>query len=301
VQFHETWGLGNRDWGLGMNRRDFLLQTGGVVAGAAFGSETLGAAPNVSRTGPLQRIGLELYSVRKEMARDFDRTLAAVREIGYTDVELLWSFDNWGKSTAEVKAALAREGLKAPSAHIAPITILLGWERRLDAANALGHEYLIVPSLTADTSRTLDDWREWADRFNQAGAVARRHGLWLAFHSEPDHLKPIDGHIPYDIFVERTDPSVVRHQLDVGNMALGGGDPLHYLEKYRDRYWSFHLKDVVADRSRDTELGAGVLDLRRIVAAIPDIARKPCYVEQEGSADSLASARRNFEYLRRLP
>jgi sugar phosphate isomerase/epimerase len=288
VQFHETWGLG-------MNRRDFLIQTGGVVAGAALGAETLGAAPNGSGPAPLQRIGLELYSVRKEMARDFDRTLAAVREIGYTDVELLWSFDNWGKSTAEVKAALTREGLKAPSAHIAPITILLGWERRLDAANALGHEYLIVPSLTADTSRTLDDWREWADRFNQAGAVARRHGLWLAFHSEPDHLKPIDGQIPYDIFVERTDPSVVRHQLDVGNIALGGGDPLHYLEKYRERYWSFHLKDVVADRSRDTELGAGVLDLRRIVAAIPDIAHKPCYVEQEGSADSLASARRNFE------
>jgi sugar phosphate isomerase/epimerase len=283
-----------------MNRRGFLQQTGGLMASAAIGSETLGTLADAFGKAPLQRIGLELYSVRKEMARDFDGTLAAVRKIGYTDVELLWSFDNWGKSTTEVKAALAREGLRAPSAHIAPITILIGWERRLDAANALGHEYLIVPSLTGDTSRTLDEWREWADRFNQAGAVARRHGLWLAFHNEPDHMKPIDGQVPYDIFVERTDPSVVRHQLDVGNMALGGGDPLRYLERYRDRYWSFHLKDVVADRSRDTELGAGVLDLRKIVAAIPNIANKPCYVEQEGSADSLASARLNFEFLHRM-
>jgi sugar phosphate isomerase/epimerase len=288
-----------------MNRRDFLQATGGLAAGALLGRDALasppGHLPNVSHPLPsLERIGLELYSVRKEMARDFDRTLATVRQIGYTDVELLWSFDNFGKSTAEVKAALQREGLRAPSAHIAPITVLIGWEQRLDTASALGHEYLIVPSLTADTSRTLDHWREWADRFNEAGAVARRHGIWLAFHNEPNHMKPIDGQIPYDVFVERTDPSAVRHQLDVGNMALGGGDPMRYLERYRDRYWSFHLKDVVADRSRDTELGAGVLDLRRIMAAIPNIRSKPCYVEQEGSADPLASARRNFQFLRRL-
>jgi sugar phosphate isomerase/epimerase len=279
-----------------IDRRRFVQAAGGSVAAMALGMPRFaGGEPRV----PLARIGLELYSVRREMAKDFDRTLAAIRQIGYTDVELLWSFDNFGKSTAEVKSALQREGLRAPSAHIAPITILIGWERRLALAQALGHDYLIVPSLTPDTSRTLDDWREWADRFNRAGAIARRAGIWLAFHNEPDHMKPIDGQVPYDVFVERTDPSVVRHQLDVGNMAMGGGDPLRYLERYRDRYWSFHLKDVVADRTHDTELGQGVLDLRRLVAAIPDIESKPCYVEQEGATDPLASARRNYEYLRK--
>jgi sugar phosphate isomerase/epimerase len=280
-----------------IDRRRFVQAAGGSVAAMALGMPRF--AGGESRA-PLARIGLELYSVRREMAKDFDRTLAAIRQIGYTDVELLWSFDNFGKSTAEVKSALQREGLRAPSAHIAPITILIGWERRLALAQALGHDYLIVPSLTPDTSRTLDDWREWADRFNQAGAIARRAGIWLAFHNEPDHMKPIDGQVPYDVFVERTDPSVVRHQLDVGNMAMGGGDPLRYLERYRDRYWSFHLKDVVADRTHDTELGQGVLDLRRIVAAIPDIESKPCYVEQEGPTDPLASARRNYQYLHEL-
>jgi sugar phosphate isomerase/epimerase len=282
-----------------MDRRTFLHGAGALAAAIASGW-TMPGVPNVKRVAPLTRIGLELYSVRREMARDFDRTLAAVRAIGYTDVELLWSFGNFGRTPAQVKAALDREGLRAPSAHLSPAAVLVGWERRLETAALLGHEYLIVPSLTTDTSRSLDDWREWADRFNQAGAVARRAGIWLAFHNEPDHMKPIDGQVPYDVFVERTDPAAVRHQLDVGNMALGGGDPMRYLERYRDRYWSFHLKDVVADRSRDTELGAGVLDLRRIVAAIPAIEKKPCFVEQEGSADSLASARRNFEFLRRL-
>lgn len=283
-----------------MDRRTFLYATGGAVAGMAAGAMPAPALPHGAATPPLARIGLELYSVRREMARDFDRTLAAVRAIGYTDVELLWSFGNFGRSPEHVRAALQREGLRAPSAHLSPAAVLVGWERSLETAKLLGHEYLIVPSLTVDTSRSLDDWREWADRFNEAGAVARRAGIWLAFHNEPDHMRPIDGQVPYDVFVERTDQSVVRHQLDVGNMALGGGDPMRYLERYRDRYWSFHLKDVVADRSHDTELGSGVLDLQRLVAAIPAIDQKPCYVEQEGSADPLASARRNFEFLRGL-
>jgi sugar phosphate isomerase/epimerase len=283
-----------------MNRRTFIQTTGSAAAGAVLAARDVRASLPNATTPPLSRIGLELYSVRREMAKDFDGTLAAVRRIGYTDVELLWSFNNFGKSPAEVKAALQREGLRAPSAHLSPTAILVGWERRLEIARTLGHDYLIVPSLTADTSRTLDDWRDWADKFNAAGAVARRAGIWLAFHNEPDHVKPIDGQIPYDLFLQRTDPSVVRHQLDFGNMALGGGDPMRYLERYRDRYWSFHIKDVVADRSKDTELGTGVLDLRRLISAIQNADAKPCYVEQEGSADSIASARRNFEFLKRL-
>ena len=234
------------------------------------------------------------------MRADPERTLAAVRAIGYTDVELLWSWGNFGRSPQQVRDTLAHEGLRAPSAHISPTTILVGWERSLDTAKLLGHEYLIVPSLQADLGLTLDDWREWADRFNAAGAVARRAGLWLAFHNEADHMKPIDGKVPYDVFVERTDPSVVRLQLDTGNMLQGGGDPMQYLARHRDRYWSFHLKDVVADRSTDTELGTGVFDFKRFLAAIPDVAKKPCYVEQENGRDELASARTDFQYLRTL-
>jgi len=267
---------------------------GASLAGGAW------ASLRPDRPGHLTRIGLELYSVRDAMRRDPERTLAAVRAIGYTDVELLWSWGNFGRTTEQVRAALDREGLRAPSAHISPTVVLVGWERSLAIAQRLGHEYLIVPSFTLDTARSLDDWREWADRFNTAGAAARRAGIWLAFHNESEHMRPIDGTVPYDLFVERTDPALVRHQLDVGNMVMGGGDPLLYLQRYRERYWSFHLKDVVADHSSDTELGAGTVDFRRLLAAVPDIERKPCYVEQEGAADPLASARRNYEFLRKL-
>jgi sugar phosphate isomerase/epimerase len=277
-----------------VHRRTFIQAIGASLASAPWASLRLDVP------GRLTRIGLELYSVRDAMRRDPERTLAAVRAMGYTDVELLWSFGNFGRTTEQVRAALDHEGLRAPSAHVSATVVLVGWDRSLAIAQRLGHEYLIVPSFTPDTARSLDDWREWADRFNAAGAAARRAGIWLAFHNEPDHMKPIDGTVPYDVFLERTDPTVVRHQLDVGNMVMGGGDPLVYLERYRDRYWSFHLKDVVADRSRDTELGTGTVDFRRLLAGVPDIDHKPCYVEQEGVEHPLASARRNYEFLRKL-
>jgi sugar phosphate isomerase/epimerase len=218
--------------------------------------------------------------------------MAAVAKIGYQDVEVLWSMGNFGRSTAQVRAALDSTGLKAPSAHISPSAILDGWDKSLETAKVLGHQYLIVPSFDEDTVRTLDDWRRWADRFNTAGERARKAGIWLAFHNESEHMRPIDGQVPYDVFVERTSPAAVRLQLDVGNMVIGGGDPLQYLKRYPDRYWSFHMKDVVADGTRDTEIGSGNLKFGQLLAAIRDIDNKPLYVEQEGATDSLASVAR---------
>lgn len=305
-----------------MQRRDFVGMLGGTALGmmvplarrstasadATPGRAAAGGAPLAEtpehprgfRDARLERIGLELYTLRNVMPRDPDATLAAVGRIGYKDVELLWSFGNFGRTPAQVKAALDANGLRAPSAHMNAATILVGWERSLEIAKQLGHEYLIVPSFTPETSRTLDDWREWADKFNEAGAVARRAGIWLAFHNEAEHMKPIDGQVPYDVFVERLDPAVVRLQLDTGNMLIGGGDPMEYLARYRDSYYSFHLKDVVADRSKDTQLGTGIFDFKRFLEMVPALDSKPTYVEHESAADEMNAARKDFAYLRDL-
>jgi sugar phosphate isomerase/epimerase len=277
-----------------VKRRDFVQALGATVAGTAI------APRSAWTTDHLWRVGLELYSVRNAMKRDPERTLAAVRAIGYDDVELLWSLDNFGRTPQQVRATLKQEGLKAPSAHIAPEALLKDWEKSLDTAKLLGHQYLVVPSLPDETQHSLDAWRRWADRFNAAGDLARRVGVWLAFHNEPDHMKPIDGVVPYDLFVERTDPSKVRLQLDFGNMEVGGGKPLQYLRTYRDRYWTFHIKDVVDDGTHDTELGAGRINLRALLSAIPDVQKKPCYVEQENPKDELASVKQDYDYLKKL-
>ena len=281
-----------------MERRAFIHTLGHTFGAAAAGGLLARTPWNPAKR--MERIGLELYAVRRTMAKDPERTLAAIRAIGYTDVELLWSFDNFGRTPAQVAATLKNEGLRAPSAHMSAETIFVGWERSLDIAKLLGHEYLVVPDFDDWTKRTIADWLEWADRFNAAGAVARKAGIWLAFHNESYHQKPIDGKVPFDAFIERLDPSVTRLQLDVGNMLIGGGDPMQYLQKYPDRFWLFHLKDTVADRSSDTRLGTGIFDFKRFLAAIPALNSKPCYVEDETPADELAAARSNFQYLQGL-
>ncbi|HYX81011.1 MAG TPA: sugar phosphate isomerase/epimerase [Gemmatimonadales bacterium] len=286
-----------------MKRRDFL-HTMGAVAGASV------VAPSPFLRGThdmslkkLDRIGLETYAVRHAMAENPERTLAAVRAIGYSDVELLWSANLWGRTPAQMAATLKNEGLRAPSCHMSPTTIFVGWDRSLEAAKVLGHQYLFVPDFDDWTKQTLDDWREWADKFNAAGAVARKADIWLGFHNEPYHQKPVEGKVPLDVFIERLDPSVTRLQLDVGNMLVGGGDPMQYLQKYPNRFWSFHLKDALPDRSGDTLLGKGMFDFKKFLAAVPAIEQKPAYVEQETAKDAagdLADARANFEYLRAL-
>ena len=270
--------------------------------GAAAAGGMLARAP-LRTAKKLQRIGLETYAVRHAMAQDPDRTLAAIRAIGYTDVELLWSFNLFGRTPQQVADTLKKEGLRAPSAHMSADTIFVGWERSLDIAKVLGHDYLFVPDFEDWTKKTLDDWREWADRFNAAGAVARKHGVWLGFHNESYHQKPIDGQIPFDLFISRLDPSVTRLQLDVGNMLIGGGDPMQYLQKYPDRFWSFHLKDALPDRSKDTWLGKGMFDFKKFLAAVPNLEQKPAHVEQETANDAdgdMADARANFDYLKAL-
>jgi sugar phosphate isomerase/epimerase len=275
-----------------MKRRTFVQVLGATTLGVLAAPQRALAAKR------LRRVGLELYSVRHAMRADPDRTLAAVRAAGYDDVELLWSLNNFDRTVQQVKAALKQDGLRAPSAHVSQSILTENWDKHLDDAHLLGMSYIIVPSL--DGVKTIDDWKRWADTFNTAGAAARKAKLWLAFHNEPDHMKPIDGQIPYDVFIARLDPKVVRLQLDVGNMIMGGGDPMAYLAKHRDRYWSFHLKDVVPDKSSDTELGAGTVDFKKLLASIPNLDAKPCYVEQEGPKDELESARQNAAYLRKL-
>ncbi len=287
-----------------MRRRTFLQSVGAIAAGSVLAKAQPAHAETRARLASsrarLNRVGLELYAVRKAMRADPERTLAAVRAAGYSDVELLWSFKNFDRTTAQVRDSLAKEGLKAPSAHIDPSIMLNDWQSSLDTAKQLGHQYLIAAGLPAESRKSLDVWRIWADRFNRAGADARKAGIWLAFHNEPDHMKPIEGQVPYDMFIALLDPKVVRLQLDIGNMTMGGGDPMSYLKKHADRYWSFHVKDVIPDRTRDTELGKGIVNLKAFLAAVPDIQKKPCYVEHESPADELAAARANCDYLKAL-
>lgn len=281
-----------------MNRRIFLATLGGAAAATQLGCAT---TPRAAGGRRLRRIGLQLYSLRDAARQDLERTLAEIAAIGYDDLELLGSFRNFDMPPARLRELLDKNGLRAPSTHVGGAA-LDDLDRQLDEARTLGHEYLTVASLPIRGTPTLDDYRRWADRLNEAGRVARARGVWIAFHNHAGDLAPIDGTVPYDVFVERTDPTVVRHQLDTGNTMMAGRDPFEYLARFGSRYWSFHVKDVPRlGATSDAELGTGVMDFRKLLASIDRIDEKHLFVEQETYPGApLESVRRDFEYVSRL-
>jgi sugar phosphate isomerase/epimerase len=283
-----------------IDRRAFLATLGLTAASLACASALRPVGIAGSRR--LRRVGLQLYSLRDDAKRNLEETLAAIAGIGYNDVELLGSFNNFGVAPARLRAILDRDGLRAPSTHVSG-TALDDLDRQLDDAQTLGHEYIIVASLPIPGTPTLDDYRRWADRLNDAGRRARPRDIWIGFHNHANDFTLVEGAVPYDLLMERTDPSVVRMQLDTGNLAEAGRDPLDYLKRFGSRYWSFHIKDVPRlGADHDTDLGKGVLNFRKILASIDDLDRKLLFVEQETypTATPVESVRRDYTYLSAL-
>lgn len=291
-----------------IDRRGFLGRLAMAVAAAQLGCSTgvstaagSAATPAVAGGRRLQRVGVQLYSLRDDARRDLERTLADIAAIGYRDVEMLGSMDNFGMPPARIREVLDRNGLRAPSTHVSG-NALDDMERQLDIAGTLGHQYLIVASLPIRGERTVDDYRRWAEKFNTAGQRALRNGVHVGFHNHANDHAPIGGVVPYDVLIEATDPAIVRHQLDTGNAAMAGRDPLEYMRKYGSRYWSFHIKDVPRlGPTSDTELGKGIIDFRALMRSIERIDEKHLFVEQETYPGApLDSVRRDYQYLSTL-
>ena len=281
-----------------MDRRAFLTSLG--LAAAASQLACASGARSAVPTRRLRRVGIQLYTLRDDARRDLERTLGDIAAAGYKDVELLSSMNNFGMPPARLREILNRNGLRAPSTHVG-VGELNDLDRQLADAAILGHQYIVLASLPGD-QRTLDDYKRWADRLNELGKRSLTHGVWIGFHDEAYDFTPIGGVVPYDILVERTDPALVRLQLDTGNMAMGGRDPLEYMKRLGTRYWLFHIKDAPSlGAPNDTELGKGIIDFRRLLASIDHIDDKLLFVEQETYPGApLDSARRDYAYLSAL-
>ena len=282
-----------------MDRRAFLTSIGLAAAASQMGcaSGAMGGASNRR----LRRVGIQLYTLRDDARRDPERTLGDIAAAGYNDVEMLGGMNNFGLAPAKVRAILDRNGLRAPSTHVGG-NALDDLDRQLADAATMGHRYIIVASLPVGENPTIDEYRRWADKMNEAGRRSLTQGIHVGFHNHAGDFKPIGGVVPYDVFIERTDPAVVRHQLDTGNVAMAGIDPLDYMKRYGSRYWSFHIKDVpTLGATNDTELGKGVIDFRRLLAMIDNIDEKHLFVEQETYPGTpLESARRDYTYISTL-
>ena len=280
-----------------MDRREFVTALGSTIAMTQLGCAT-NAAGNATGTRQLKRVGVQLYSLRDDARRDLERTIADIAQAGYNDVELLGSMKNFEMPPAKLRQVLDKNGLRAPSTHVGG-NALDDLQRNLDEAATLGHQYVVVASLPIEGTPTVADYQRWADRLNEAGRISRQSNIWIGFHNHA-----ADFNVPgaYDALMARTDPQFVRMQLDTGNLAMAGLEPLDYLKRFGDRYWLFHIKDVPALRANsDTELGKGVIDFRKLLGSIEHIDEKFLFVEQETYPGApLDSVRRDFTYISAL-
>jgi sugar phosphate isomerase/epimerase len=246
----------------------------------------------------LERVGLQLYTVRDALARDFEGTLAQVAAVGYREVEFAGYH---GRRPEAVAAVLERNRLSAPAAHVPLDALRNQWSATIDAAHVIDHDYIIVPWLDERERRTIADYQRIADLFNRLGRQARQADLRFAYHNHDFEFAPIGGRIPFDVLLDRTDPEYVAFEMDLYWITKAGHDPLAYFDRYPGRFPTVHVKDSAgAPAHRMTEVGAGSIDFRRIFARRKQAGIQHAFVEHDRPADALASIRASYDYLAKL-
>lgn len=277
-----------------IGRREFL---GDLAVGA---TATLGGTLPISLfprpAARIDRIGLQLYTVRSLLAKDFQGTLAEVAKIGYREVEFAGYF---GHTAKDVRATLELHGLSAPGAHVPYEAIKTGWDRVLDDAKTVGHRYVIVAWIPDEERRTADDWKKVGELFTTAGQATKAAGMQFAFHNHNYEFKPIDGRLPYDILLESSDPALVQYEMDLYWITSGKADPLGYFAKYPGRFPCVHVKDMDAT-GKMTDVGAGTIDWKGLFAHSGQAGIQHYYVEHDDPPVPLQSIRASFDYLKRL-
>jgi sugar phosphate isomerase/epimerase len=272
-----------------LTRRNFI---GGAAAVAALSSAKftfgmpLGLAP-----------GIQLYSVREQMAQDFEGALAAVREAGYLEVE---SAALPKKPAAEIRRALDNVGLKCVSSHRSFVDVTRDLDATTEFEKAVGVSYIICPGPgrrnppAAGAGRealTIDDWKYNAEEFNKTGEKLKKAGITFGYHNHWLEFQPVDGKVPYEELLSVCEPDKTTFEMDLGWVKVAGQDPVALMKEYPNRFSMFHVKDfhlppdmsfAKHDEAKVTELGRGSIDYRPIFAqAAKNQKIRHAFVEQE--------------------
>lgn len=271
-----------------MDRRSFL----GTVTAAGIMAKRLSWAAERK----IEKVGVQLYTVRDQMKADFAGTIEKVAKIGYREVEFAGYFDN---SPKEVRGLLDKNGLTAPSAHIDYEHITTKLPEVIDAAKVVGHQYIVCPWMPEELRGDADGWKRVAQSLNKAGADIRKAGMQLAYHNHNFEFKDFNGKLGYDILLAEADPNLVKMEMDLYWTTKAGADPLKYFAKHPGRFPLVHVKDM--DKSGDfAEVGSGTIDWKPIFGKSQQAGIKHYFVEQDQSKDPFASIKASYVYLHDL-
>lgn len=259
----------------------------------------------------VQRLGMQLYTVRTEMEKDVDATLAKVAAIGYKEVEFAGYFK---RTPAQIRDGLKKAGLAAPAAHV-DYPSLAGdkFPAVLETAHVIGHQYLVNPWIDESLRKEPDIWKRVAETFNRAGAAANKAGIQFAYHNHHFEFAPVDGKLPYELLLEQCDRNLVKMELDLCWISAAGKDPLDYFQRYPGRFPLVHVKGLSKKPEAGgaapiqsvmpalTEVGTNdVIDWKRIFAQSGPAGIKHYFVEHDIPKDPYASLKASYDYITNL-
>jgi len=285
-----------------MTRRTFLGQ---VAAGTILSTVAGRAAEH-----RIERLGVQLYTVRDLMAKDFEGTLAKVAGAGYKEVEFAGYFK---QSPQDVKAILARHGLTSPSTHIDYASLGDGFSNVVEASRTIGHRYIVNPWLDEEMRKQPDVWKRVAATFNRAGEISKKAGIQFAYHNHHFEFVPADGTTPFEVLLKECDPELVKIELDLCWITVAQQDPLAYFKRYPGRFPLVHVKGlkklptgpapVPFDQAipQITDVGSGdIIDWKRIFAQSEQAGIRHYFVEHDQPAAPLDSLQASARYLQAL-
>ena len=289
-----------------LNRRTFLKTAGTAAAVSLLPSRFLWAAAEHK----IDKVGVQLYTVRDLMKNDFEGTIAKVAQIGYKEVEFAGYF---GRTADQVKAVLAKNGLKAPSTHVQYDELDDKFPSVIEFSKNIGLEYIICPWIPEDLRKNPDIWKQAADKFNKAGEQTKKAGMQFAYHNHWFEFLPTDGKLPYDELLRLCDANLVKMEMDLCWIETTGTDPVKYFNQYPGRFPLVHVKDVktmpkissggaqnFGDTVDLTEVGSGVIDWKRIFAHADTAGIKHYIVEHDHPKQPIESIKGSYDYLAKL-
>jgi len=320
-----------------LNRREFIKTSAVAAAGTLMAPSSLLTASY--KYSKIENVGLQLWSIAKTLENDFEGTLQLLAQIGYKELELfgpypfstekdkaIWNtitpvvgFSQSGyfnHSPKQLKELLDGKGLKTASMHIGLDTLRHNLSETAEAAHVLGQQYVGIASIPEEERPSLDDYKRIADEFNVIGEKAKALGLRFYYHNHGYGLNEMEGKVPLELILERTDPSLVYLEMDVFWTIAGGADPVSYLDKNPGRYKLMHIKDMKKQVhfSGDggnpqqwvelfpyiTDAGSGVLDLKTILSHAKKSGVEHFIVENDVIVDVKDSLEKGYSYVASL-
>lgn len=248
-------------------------------------------------------IGLQLFSVRGECEKDLPGTLKAVADCGYQGAEP-WGYDGasleWkGHPAAEIRRMYDDNGLTCCGIHLSTGALLgENLPRTIEFNKTLGNRFLIV-AMDKQRMSSRAGILELAALLNDTAGKLQSEGLFTGYHAHGFDFAVVEGEIAWDTLFRNTHPEVIM-QMDIGNCAGGGGDPIGTLRKFPHRARSVHLKDFGGPE--DSVIGEGEADWPEVFRLCETQQNTEWYVVEEGSRDGQGFdiPRRSREALRRM-